>query len=32
MQHMNQNTGSYDTMRLIGLMKNLSRGLGKEAV
>lgn len=32
MQRMNQNAQSYDTMRLIGLMKNLSRGLGKEVV
>jgi len=32
MQRMNQDVQSYETMRLIGLMKNLSRGLGKEAV
>jgi hypothetical protein len=31
-QKMNQDAKSYDVMRLIGLMKNLSRGLGREAV
>jgi uncharacterized membrane protein YccC len=31
MHKMNQHAQSYNTMRLIGLMKNLSRGLGMEA-